>query len=95
MKNLEAKINDPETALDVHYLYKALSQLHPKEKDAVLLFEVSGFSIKEISEIQQSNEGAVRTRLSRARRKLKEMLSDETLSLKEDSVMSTLFTLML
>ena len=95
LTKLEAKINDPETALDVHYLYKALNQLHPKEKDAVLLFEVSGFSIKEISEIQQSNEGAVRTRLSRARQKLKEMLSDVSLNVKEDSVMSALFNIML
>src|SRR5215831_14457015 len=92
--NLEAKVNDPETALDVHYLYKALSQLHPKEKEAVLLFEVSGFSIKEISEVQQSHEGAVKTRLSRARQKLREMLS-EPVNVKEDSVMSTLFNIML
>src|SRR5215831_12527077 len=94
LKKLEAKIDDPETALDVHYLYKALNQLHPKEKEAVLLFEVNGFSIKEISEVQQSSEGAVKTRLSRARQKLREMLS-EPVNVKEDSVMSTLFNIML
>ena len=38
LNKLEGKIDDPEIALDVHYLYKALNQLHPKEKEAILLF---------------------------------------------------------
>jgi RNA polymerase sigma-70 factor (ECF subfamily) len=92
---LEAQMGDPEIALDVHYLYKALNQLPQKEKEAVILYEVSGFSIKEISEIQRSNEGTVRTRLSRTRKKLKEMLRDEPWQVSEDSRISTLFNIML
>jgi RNA polymerase sigma-70 factor (ECF subfamily) len=95
LKKLEARINSPETALDVHYLYKALSTLHPKEKEAVLLFEVSGFSVKEIANIQHSNESAVKTRLSRARQRLREILSDEPANNKETSVISALFSITL
>lgn len=94
-KQLEAKISDPETALDVHYLYQALNRLHAKEKEAVLLFEVSGLSVREIGEVQHSNEGAVKTRLSRARQKLREMLSDEPAQVKTASEVSTLFTILL
>ena len=76
-KKIEGKVGDPEVALDVHYLYKALNQLPLKDKEAIILFEINGFSIREISEMQQSNEGATKTRLSRARQKLRELLSEE------------------
>lgn len=77
MDKLESRLPNPEVALDIHFLLKAIDQLPEKEKDALLLFEVSGFSIKEISKIQESSEGAVKTRLHRTRQKLKELMSEE------------------
>lgn len=74
---LEGRIGNPEVALDIHYLYKALNQMPLKDKEAVILFEVNGFSIREISEMQKASEGATKTRLSRARHKLKELLTEE------------------
>ncbi|MGB3075478.1 MAG: RNA polymerase sigma factor [Chitinophagales bacterium] len=74
---LEGRIGNPEVALDIHYLYKALNQMPLKDKEAVILFEVNGFSIREISEMQHASEGATKTRLSRARQKLKELLTEE------------------
>ncbi|MEP7127846.1 MAG: RNA polymerase sigma factor [Chitinophagales bacterium] len=74
---LEGRIGNPEIALDIHYLYKALNQLALKDKEAIILFEVSGFSIREISEMQHASEGATKTRLSRVRQKLKDLLTEE------------------
>lgn len=77
MEKLESRVDDPETALDIHYLYKAIEQLPANQREAIVLFEISGFSVKEIAKIQQSSTEAVKTRLSRSRKKLKEMLSDQ------------------
>ncbi len=77
LEKLESKTPSPEVALDIHFLLKAIDQLPEKEKEALLLFEVSGFPIKEISKIQDSSETAVKTRLHRTRQKLKKMMSEE------------------
>ncbi|MEO1259624.1 MAG: RNA polymerase sigma factor [Bacteroidota bacterium] len=77
LEKLEARTNSPEVALDIHYLLKALQQLKDKQREALVLFEISGFKIKEISEIQDCSEGAVKTRLSRARQQLKKLLQED------------------
>ncbi len=92
---LESKLGNPEVAMDVHYLYKALNQLPVKDKEAVILFEVNGFSIREISEMQRTTEGAVKTRLSRARQKLKDLLSDERPAIHSVLKTKVLFTIFL
>ena len=43
------------------------------------MFEINGFSIKEIAEIQEINEGAVKVNLSRARKELQKLMQDEPL----------------
>jgi len=53
--------------MDVDILYKAMDQLPAQQRDALVLFEVSGLSMAEIAEIQGTNENAVKTRVSRAR----------------------------
>ena len=93
MKKIEAKTGSPEVAMDIHYLYKALNQLPLKDKEAIILFEINGFSIREVSELQQSNEGATKTRLSRARQKLKELLSEERPEIKNYSRTQVLFSI--
>ena len=53
-------------------LYHALSELKEKERTAILLFEIGGFSIRDITEIQkEKSESAVKSRLSRTRDKLR------------------------
>ncbi|PIZ05301.1 MAG: RNA polymerase subunit sigma-24, partial [Flavobacteriales bacterium CG_4_10_14_0_8_um_filter_32_5] len=44
----------------------------------IVLFEITGFSIKEIMEIQNSSESAVKQRLKRGREKLVELLTFES-----------------
>lgn len=75
--SITAKVKDPEITLDIQYLYQCIHQLKPKEKEAILLFEISGFSIKEISHIQESSTSAVKTRLHRARKALKELVAQD------------------
>lgn len=94
LKKLEGRTVDPNLALDIHYLYKALNQLPVIDKEAVILFEISGFSMNEIAEIQKSTEGATRTRISRARQKLKELLTEENMVLETGSG-KTLFSFIL
>jgi len=54
----------------------ALERLSDKERIAVLLFEIEGFSIEEITELQQEKSiSAVKSRLSRARKKLKDIIT--------------------
>lgn len=80
LKNLEARVTDPAMALDIQYLYRALNRLPLKMKEAVVLFEINGMSMKEIAEIQASTEGAVKTRISRGRDKLRELLATESVA---------------
>ncbi|NBG65769.1 RNA polymerase sigma factor [Acidiluteibacter ferrifornacis] len=58
---------DAETRLDIQVLYEALNTLPINQKEALILFEISGFSIREVCEIQKSSESAVKQRLKRGR----------------------------
>ena len=55
-------------------LYLALRTLPPKERSAITLFYLIGYSIKEIAMITETKEEAVKKQLSRGRDKLKEKL---------------------
>ncbi|MEM9930200.1 MAG: RNA polymerase sigma factor [Bacteroidota bacterium] len=67
----------PEAALDLHFLLKAMDELPEHQREVLLLRSVSGFSIREIAEIQQISEGAVKTRLSRARQRLRGLVAED------------------
>lgn len=56
-------------------LYLAISTLSPKERTAMLLFYIKGYSIKEISKIVECSEDAVKKQLSRGREELKSKLT--------------------
>jgi RNA polymerase sigma-70 factor (ECF subfamily) len=57
-------------------LQKALRKLSAKERAAILLFEIGGFSIEEITNIQnEKSQSAVKSRLSRTRTKLKKYIT--------------------
>ncbi len=73
---------------DVESLYKAISQLPEKTAESLLLFEISGFSIKEIAEQQNSGESAVKARLRRGREKLGELLGAPVEALKKSKGIS-------
>ena len=67
----------PETALDVQLLYKTLDRLSAKQRDTIILFEICGFSIQEIADIQKSNANTVKSHLKRGRKKLRQLLEEK------------------
>jgi RNA polymerase sigma-70 factor, ECF subfamily len=77
LAHLHAHVPDPALALDIAELYKALNTLDTKQREAVIMFEISGFSMKEIAELQESSEGAVKVRIHRGREKLKKLLTEK------------------
>ena len=81
LEKIENRINDPVVALDLQYLLKTIKQLPKEQAEAIELFELSGFSIKEIAEIQAVSTGAVKTRISRGRKQLRTLLQDENSSM--------------
>jgi RNA polymerase sigma-70 factor (ECF subfamily) len=68
----------PDTFVDVQYLYEALERLPAKQREALVLFEISGLSLAEIQEIQGDSLSAIKMRLARARERLRELLGEET-----------------
>jgi RNA polymerase sigma-70 factor (ECF subfamily) len=50
---------------------RALSGLPPEQREAVVLFELEGFSIEEVAAIQRASVSAVKSRLSRGRERLR------------------------
>lgn len=58
-------------------LYSALNRLSPKERTSVLLFYMEGYSIKEISEMEETSQDAVKQHLSRGRVHLREILGSK------------------
>lgn len=71
----EARTLVSSTAADSSFehqdLYLALRTLQPKERSAITLFYLNGYSIREIATITDSTEDAVKKQLSRGRDKLK------------------------
>lgn len=68
---------------EIYMLHKALNELPETQKEALILFEISGFSIKEVAKIQEASESAIKQRLKRGREKLTEILTFESLPKKE------------
>jgi len=52
----------------------AIRDLPPRQRSAIVLFEVEGFSIREIAEAMKCSEGAVKFNIHQARKKLKASL---------------------
>ena len=55
-------------------LYMALSTLPPKERSAITLYYLSGYSVKDIATITEISEDAVKKQMSRGREKLKSLI---------------------
>lgn len=76
LKLIAGASNEPSADLiyDVQLLYIALNKLPEKQREALVLFEISGFTIAEISDIQGGTVSGVKSRLKRGREKLARLL---------------------
>lgn len=77
LENLIDREPMPDISHDIKVLYDTLNKLPEKMKEAIILFEISGFSIEEIKEIQGGTISGVKSRLKRGREKLTEMINDK------------------
>jgi RNA polymerase sigma-70 factor (ECF subfamily) len=73
--------NSPERKLEQREnevrIQKALAQLTPEQREAILLSRYQGLSYAEIAQISGCSEGAVKTRVFRAMETLKKVLTSE------------------
>lgn len=71
---------DPRTAAARREVLRdvndAIRELPPRQRTAVLLFDVKGWSIKEIARELECSEGAVKFNIFQGRRKLRALLKD-------------------
>jgi RNA polymerase sigma-70 factor, ECF subfamily len=64
----------PDSDHDAQVIYGLLDRLPPKQREAFVLFEISGFSLKEIRELQGGTLSGVSKRLQRGREQLRQWL---------------------
>ncbi len=83
-----------EMLVDVGIVYDALHKLPSAQREALILFEISGLSMAEIAEIQSCSEGAVKTSVSRGRAKVRSLLDGRAKTTRPE-VLHALKTLML
>lgn len=74
----EQEWNPPtsEEAHDYSDLYEAISSLPKDTAITVTLYYLEGYSIREVAELLDSNESTIKSRLSRARKKLRSVLGE-------------------
>lgn len=63
------------SSTEVYMLHKAMAQLPEAQRECIILFEISGFNMKEIAAIQETSLSNVKQRLRRGRLKLKDILT--------------------
>ena len=76
-----------ENLVDVQIIYDSLKLLPEKQATSLLLFEVYGFKMKEIAAIIDSTEASVKMQVSRARKKMRSLLSEDKSGKKRYSIL--------
>lgn len=66
---------DAETLDLSRAVERAVAELPPLQQEALLLFEYEGFTLEEIAAVTGADAGAVKSRLHRARERLKQTLA--------------------
>ncbi|HZK02589.1 MAG TPA: sigma-70 family RNA polymerase sigma factor, partial [Anaerovoracaceae bacterium] len=71
----------PSDALDkkltASYILDCLDEIPLVHKEIIILRDIQGFTYEEISEIQNCSMGTVKSRINRARKKLKEKILEQ------------------
>jgi RNA polymerase sigma-70 factor (ECF subfamily) len=84
-KHIENTAFDPSERFDSsRWLSRALGALKTDEKALIVLFEIEGWSIEELSEIYGRPQGTIKARLSRSRKKMRRALSPYLTDRKSD-----------
>ena len=67
-----------ERDLTAERLQRAVDCLPPPQREVVVLHDVEGFTLQEVAEAAQVSVGTLKSRLSRARARLRDLLLDGT-----------------
>lgn len=78
LENVESQQPDYDTRIEAHMLRSALTRLPLEYREPLLLQVLWGYSCREIAALLEIKEGAVMTRLSRARQKMRDLLSNDS-----------------
>lgn len=70
-----ASVDYSDASFRYQELYAALDRLSPKERGSVVLYYLEGYSIKEISEMEEVSQESVRQHLSRGRTHLRSIMA--------------------
>ena len=57
------------------WLNRALSKLKPEDRALIILFELDGWTVTELARIYRKPEGTIKSRLARARQKMRTELA--------------------
>ncbi len=68
----------PDAGPDVEVLNSLLAKLPSKQRESIVLFELSGFSFDEIRQLQGGTLSGVKSRLKRGREQLRIWLQDSS-----------------
>ncbi len=71
---LHSEGTEIERSLEVQELYAALAELPARQREAIILFEISGLSLEEVHAIQGGSLSGVKSRIFRGRDTLAKML---------------------
>ncbi len=63
-----------DVLVDIHFLQEAMQKLSEKTRNSLIMFEISGYSLEEIREIQGGSLSGVKLRLLRGRKELGKLL---------------------
>lgn len=69
----------PDTKLEAKELFESLLKLPDAQREALVLFQISGLSINEIQQIQGVSVSAVKSRLARGREALRKFFDEAVL----------------
>ena len=78
--------NAPDANADVAHLYAALAKLPTKQREALIMSEITGLKLEEVASIQSSSLSAVKSRVSRGRKKLAKLLGVNEITVPPPSV---------
>ena len=74
--NLDNQIKEKEIQTDIDF-YIIISKLEYEEKIIITLYYLERYTTKEISKILNKNENTIKTKLSRAKKKIKKYLEED------------------
>lgn len=92
--HIEAELKN-ESSHDVALLLQALHSLPTKQREAVMLFEISGLSLEEIRTVQGGSLSGVKSRVTRGREAIQQLMSDQSkviLATREHPISESLIT---